>query len=147
MSEAVFTPSKRRGRPPAAATVEPNAEAPSGDRRRRKSVGGLALKLSAPVRPGFVRRWANDDNNRIAQLDDLAYDRVQGEAPRLVGTKPNGEPLHAYLMETPEDEYAHGLADKEAHNRKVDEAIRDGRDSTGQHNSDGYVGQGSIKVG
>lgn len=150
-----FTPSKRRGRPPAQAEAAMDATAPASGRRRRASVGGHALKLSAPSKPGMVRRWFNDLGNRIADAADLAYDFVtdgsaKTDAPgsrisRLVGTKANGEPLHAFLMETPEDEYAWGLAEKEAHNRKVDEAIRDGRDSTGQHQSDGYAGHGSIK--
>ena len=150
------TPIKRRGRPPvveAAAASEPLA-APT-QKRRRASVGGHAMKLTAPAKPGMVRRWFNDLNNRIAEAGELAYEFVtdrgiktsdpSSRVSRIVGTKPNGEPLHAYLMETPDELYAEGVAEKEAHNAQVDEAIAAGRDSTGQHQSDGYVGQGSIK--
>lgn len=133
--------------------IVPSTEPTS--RRRRASVGGLKMKLSAPARAGFVRRWFNDDGNRIADAQELAYDFVheggiQTSSPgsrvsRLVGTKANGEPLHAYLMETPQEEHSLGVADKEAHNRQIDEAIVAGRDSTGQLPSSETYGQGSIK--
>jgi len=155
MSET-FTPTPRRGRPPAIKADEPAEGVAPTTRRRRASVGGAAMKLLAPTRPGYVRRWFNDLGNRVADAQELAYDFVQDpdikshsqdtRISRLVGTKPDGSPLHAFLMETPEDEYAGGLAEKEAHNRKVDEAIRDGRDSTGQMDSRETYGHGSIKT-
>lgn len=123
----------------AATTAQPTT------RRRRGALGGQRLKLQAPERPGYVRRWVNDDGNRIAEAKELAYDHVtdsgidtssaDSRISRLVGTKPNGEPLRAFLMETPADEYAAGVADKEVHARQVDEAIAAGRDSTGQMSS------------
>lgn len=160
---------KRRGRPPINAEApaqqqapqpvpdDPQADAAPPKRRRRASVGGHALKLSAPVRPGHTRRWFNDNDNRIAQADELAYDFVHdpdaqstdtgSRVSRLVGTKPNGEPLRAYLMETPDEFYAEGVAEKEAHNRQIDDAILAGVDSTGQlgaPKAETY-GQGSIQ--
>lgn len=124
-------------------------------RRRRASTGGHALKLAAPTRPGFTRRWFNDDGNRLADAHELGYDHVHeagitttdlgSRTSRLVGTKANGEPLRAYLMETPDELYAEGLAEKEAHNRQIDDAIAAGRDSTGQMSSMETYGQGSIQ--
>jgi len=115
----------------------------------------MQLKLSAPLRAGFVRRWFNDDGNRIAEAEELAYehvteDGIQSSDPssrvsRLVGTKANGEPLRAYLMETPVEEYAHGVREREAITRQVDEAIAAGRDSTGQMDSNETYGRGSIQ--
>jgi len=150
-----FTPSPRRGRPPKTEEAAPEVAQPT-KRRRRASVGAAAMKLSAPGRAGFVRRWFNDLGNRIADAGELAYDFVTDTGvkshsqdtriSRLVGTKPDGSPLHAFLMETPEDEYAGGVSEKEAQNRKVDEAIRDGRDSTGQMDSRETYGHGSIKT-
>lgn len=157
---------RRRGRPPAergpganpapAVSAGPSAAEPA-KRRRRAPVGGLRLKLDAPARPGFVRRWFNDEGNRIAEAGELAYDHVTQDGvqtsavdsriSRLVGTKANGEPLRAFLMETPVEEYAAGQADKEATARQVDEAIEAGRDSTGQMSSipqSEVYGQGSI---
>src|SRR6478736_2295568 len=99
-------------------------------RRRRSAVGGHALKLDAPTRPGYVRRWFNDEGNRLADAHELGYDPVHDPKAqssdlgsgisRLVGTKANGEPLRAYLMETPDELHRQGLAEKEARNRLVD---------------------------
>ena len=149
---------RRRGRPPLtdnapAAPVE--ATSAPIKRRRRASVGGHALKLTAPARPGYTRRWVNDADNRIAEIDELAYDFVNeagiktddpsSRVAKIVGTKANGEPLKAYLMETPDELYADGVAEKEAHNARIDTAIREGRDSTGHMDENSY-GHGSIKV-
>lgn len=174
-----MTAPKRRGRPtkatqptrtpraPVAALAAPIAAstlpaAPEGapeepQRRRRASVGGHALKLSAPTRPGWTRRFFNDDANRLAEAHELGYTPVsdtgiKSSGPgsvvtRRVGTKANGEPLQAILMETPDELYAEGVAEKIAHSRKVDEAIAAGRDSTGQMQPEGSetYGHGSIK--
>lgn len=160
------TAPRRRGRPPmgqntgadeqTATQEQPQAHKP---RRRRASVGGHALKLKAPERKGFTRRWVNDDGNRIAEAEELAYDFVHEQGiettgpgsrvKRLVGTKANGEPLHAYLMETPNELYAEGVAEKEAETRKIDEAILSGQDSTGQMSQipgREQYGQGSIRA-
>jgi hypothetical protein len=154
-------PTRRRpGRPakPPEAAVDNAAEAPAtpGKRRRRASVGGHAMKLTAPARAGFTRRWVNDLGNRLAEADQLGYDHVcepdtkstdvGSRVSRLVGTKANGEPLRAYLMETPDELYAEGVAEKETHNRQIDDAITAGVDSTGQlgPKSETY-GQGSIQ--
>lgn len=151
-------PIRRRGRPPVeqetAQETANETPVPKGQRRRRSTSGANALKLSAPTRQGYTRRWVNDDGNRLAGADELAYDFVHEAGitssdpgtriSRLVGTKANGEPLRAYLMETPDELYAEGVAEKEARARKTDEAIAAGRDLDGQHQSDGYAGQGSI---
>lgn len=145
---------RRRGRPP----VEVETAAPDAPelppRRRRAKIGEFAMKLDAPQRPGFVRRWFNDNKNRIAEGEELAYDFVTDKGvkstdpssriSRIVGSGENGEPLRAYLMETPEEYYQEGLAEKEAKNRQVDDAIAAGRDSTGQH-PDTHAGRGSIE--
>lgn len=155
---------RRRGRPPAAQieATQPidSGEAPEATgtptrRRKRGSVGGMSLKLAAKARPGYQRRWFNDDNNRIAEAQELAYDFVtdpsiqssgsDSRISRLVGTKANGEPLRAFLMETPLEEYEHGQAEKEAFNRRVDEAITTGSDFTGQMPQSETYGRGSIE--
>lgn len=146
--------------PVAPAAVEPTqaAEPAAGvpKRRRRASVGGHAMKLTAPSRPGFTRRWFNDNGNRIAEAIDLGYEHVseqgiQTDDPgsrisRLVGNKPNGDPLKAFLMETPDELFAEGVAEKEAHNRQIDEAISAGSPTDGPIGpaSETY-GQGSIQ--
>lgn len=150
---------RRPGRPAKTETTlgaTANVETPKATgRRRRASVGGANLKLVAPTREGFVRRWFNDDGNRIAEAQALAYDHVAdpdaqssdigSRTSRLVGTKANGEPLRAYLMETPAEEYATGVSEKEAINAQIDQAILAGRDSTGKLDNSQY-GHGEIKT-
>lgn len=136
--------------PTPAAEPAPKAEAPA-PRRRRASLAAKA-KLSAPLRPGFKRRFCNDDGNTLADRQELGYEFVSetgiqtadpgSHVTRLVGTKANGEPLHAHLMETPDELYAEGVAEKEAANRHIDESINAGRDSTGR--LENQYGQGSV---
>lgn len=151
-----FTPSPRRGRAPRESEIDSDATENPPKRRRRAKVGGHALKLLAPTREGYVRRWVNDDGNRIAEAGELAYEYVEdpdtkstdvgSRISRLVGTKANGEPLRAYLMETPKELYAEGFAEKEAHNRQIDEAISAGTPVDGPiAPSAEQYGQGSIK--
>jgi hypothetical protein len=163
MIEETYTP-KRRGRPPLSTEddvitdiVKPvEATVETTKRRRRPSVGGHAMKLGAPLRPGFQRRWANDEKNRLAELDQLGYDHVTesgigntdpgSRISRLVGTQANGEPLRAYLMETPDELFAEGVAEKDAHNRLIDEALIAGRDTTGQLVASETYGTGTIET-
>ena len=96
---------------PVARTAD-EAPIPKSERRRRPSTGGHEYKLSAPSREGETRRWVNDEGNRIAKMKELGYEfvsdtGVQTDQPgsriaRRVGTQANGAPLHAYLMETPD---------------------------------------------
>lgn len=156
-------PRRRRGRPPMAqaetisvesAPVE--AKAPS-KRRRRASVGGHALKLNAPTKPGFVRRFFNDTGNRLADAEELGYTFVEqagvktdtpgSHISRRVGVSATGGAQLAYLMETPDELYAEGLAEREEINSQADKAIEAGADITGQMTSkDGAYGHGSIRV-
>lgn len=162
MTEHVAAP--RRGRPPKAipavtqelADTETETPGTPVKRRRRASVGGHALKLQAPERPGYVRRFFNDTGNRLAEADALGYDVVSdpgiqstdlgSSVSRLAGVKPTGEPLRTVLMETPEELYAQGMAEREAHNRQIDEAITAGIPTEGQIAPAGQqFGEGSIQ--
>lgn len=137
---------------PEKASAEPSA--PS-KRRRRASVGGHATKLNAPIRPGYERRWFNDAGNRLADAQELGYEFVSesgiktdmpgSRITRRVGTAAAGGAQLAYLMETPVELYAEGIAEREAINSQVDQAIVKGADFTGQmQSSDGTYGHGSI---
>lgn len=152
---------KRRGRPPLSDNAAPKhdtGETTTPSRRRRLSVGGHALRLLAPVKEGFMRRWVNDVRDNVANRQELAYDIVSdpsikttdagSHVSRIVGTHANGEPLRAYLMETPEEEYRAGEIEKEAFSAHIDDAINRGADSTGQLGSSSETyGHGSIKRG
>lgn len=152
---------RRRGRPPLTQNVAPEPDAPTAEptaapsaRRRRASVGGHAMKLNAPTRPGYTRRFFNDSGNRLAEAHELGYTFVEdagiqthdpsSRINRLAGTQASGAPLKTYLMETPDELYAEGVAEKEAAAALTDKAIREGRDSTGS--GDLTQGHGSIQV-
>lgn len=110
------------------------------NRRQRASVGGFKTRLDAPQKKGMVRRWVNDEPGRIQAMHDLGYDFAEPETrtdsvgtriERNVGTHPNGAPMRAFLMETPQDQYAIGVEEKEARLKPFEDAIRRGEDTTG----------------
>lgn len=150
---AAPTPQVTTGEIPTAPQDSPPSKT---ERRRRPSTGGLEYKLSAPSREGETRRWVNDDGNRIAAVEELGYafvsdtgvktDQPGSRIARRVGTQANGAPLHAYLMETPDQLYQQGVDEKERKHALVDQAIEAGRDFTGHLTSkDNQYGHGSIK--
>lgn len=125
----------------------PGVEAtPQARRRPRRSAGGFALKLEAEQRPGFVRRFVNGDPSRILKMEQLGYtlvndragdgkSRTDGKGTRITrhaGRTEEGAPLHAVLMETPEQEFQYGVADKEEARKAVEDVIRRSGDPTGQ---------------
>jgi hypothetical protein len=119
----------------------PAEATPRHNRRKRAAVGGFRTRLDAPQKKGMVMRWVNDEPGRIEAMHDLGYDFAERDTPtdgqgtriaRVVGTHPNGQPKMAYLMETPEREYAIGLAEKEERLKPFEEAIKRGADTTGK---------------
>lgn len=150
-----YTP--RRGRPPRVLTEQQEAPqvmsqqiaeehetdaTPKARRRKRADAGGYKTRLSAPQREGYHRRWVNDDGIRPQILNqDLAYDfvtdKISGDGQgtrvsRIVGKKASGEPMYAYLMETPIEEFRVGEAEKEDRLKPFEDAIRSNRDTTGE---------------
>lgn len=119
---------------------------PKTQRRKRGTVAGFRLKLDAPQREGFVRRWVDDSPSRIAEMQDLGYDFVADKAgtgdsrtnglgtriSRAAGKRDNGEPHNLVLMETPIDEFEVGKAEKEERLKPFEEALRAGADTTGR---------------
>lgn len=125
--------------PPAA--PQEAAPIPVATRRKRSSLT-TGLKLHAPERPGFVRRFANDKGNRLAELGELGYSFVEDRTiathgtgtrtNRLAGTQDGGAPLKTYLMETPVELWEQGMREKEEERAAVDLAINQGRDPSGE---------------
>jgi len=142
----------RRGRPPASQrpvasetetpAVEAKQPVPVTRRKRRSATEGGGLKLHAPERPGYVRRFVNDTGNRIAEMQELGYTFAEetgidthgpgSRINRLAGTQDGGAPLKTYLMETPVELYRQGEAEKEEEREEVDLAINQGRDPSGE---------------
>lgn len=143
---------RRRTREQMVQDAAPVEAAGPTTRRRRKSVGGFNLKLAAPPRDGFFRRWFVDKPGRLAEAEDLAYEHVRDTSiksdgtdsriRRLTGTDGHGAPQYSYLMETPLSEYQAGVEDKEEAHAAFEDSIRRGQDPSGQLN-DAY-GSGNI---
>lgn len=139
--DTVTIPSPAKIEPPAD-VVEQAVEAIAPTRRRKRAdVNGQHLKLAFPERKGFMRRWVNDKPGRVAMFEKLAYDHVRdpsiesdgtdGRIRRLVGTTEGGAPQYAYLMETPLEEYQHGVDEKEESRAAFEAAINRGEDPLG----------------
>lgn len=153
-----FTRSPRRGRPPKEEQTEEMTEGspvPASKRRRRAKVGEAAVKLKAPQRPGYIRRFAIARPDRIAELEELGYTVVSdpsipttglgsGTVQRPAGTGEDGSFYRHILMETPDELYAEGRAELEEHNSQTDKAIRSRRPD--QTSADELFGEGSINV-
>ena len=119
---------------------------PKSRRRRRSATTGLTLKLEAPGRPGYVRRWVDNHPTRVMAMQDLGYDladEIAGDGKartdglgtriqRLGGKRDSGEPQHLVLMETPADDYKLGAEEKEEQLKPFEEAIRRSADTTGK---------------
>lgn len=132
---------------------------PPTQRRRRASTGGLALKLDAPQRPGYVRRFVNGDPARIQRMEELGYSLVSEPAgegtartdalgtriARHAGKTEEGAPFKAYLMETPVEEFEFGAREKEEARKPFEEAIRRSADTTGQVEGAYQPGQSTIR--
>lgn len=126
--------------------VNPDMTQEKTTRRRRAPVGGFRTKLDAPQRPGYVRRWVDDNPVRINEMRDLGYDFVQEQAAtgakrtdglgsrisRMAGKRDDGSPHHLVLMETPAEEYALGTQEKEERLKPFEDALRAGADTTGR---------------
>jgi hypothetical protein len=116
-------------------------------RRERIPVGVPRLKLDGGQRQGFVRRWVNDDGNRLQDFQAGGYEFVMNQLPagsditarestdsrvsRVVGTKADGSPLTAYLMEIRRDWYEEDQAAKQKRLDDQESQMRRGEDSQG----------------
>lgn len=110
-------------------------------RRKRAASGGFKVRLDAPARPGYVRRYVTDDPSRIAAMQDLGYQfadedlATDGQGTRHTrhaGKDESGRPYHLVLMETPVEEYAVGVTEKEERLAPFEFALRAGKDTTGK---------------
>lgn len=141
----------RSGRP--AAKKDPNnpeleqsAAAPrkTPARAERVPLGVPRSKLTVPNRPGYVRRWINDDGKGRLQFaqqggyafvedpdlrigEDEGQSRQDSRVSRIVGRTAQGGPMRAYLMEISSELYQQDQKSKQSALDEVDRAIRKGR--------------------
>lgn len=126
---------------PVAAAPQPPREAmqearAGTGRSKRIPLGGKQQQLTASNRPGYQRRWVNDNEGRLERAQAGGYEFVQDTVAKstdtgthtsqVVGSKKDGSPMRAYLMELPGAWYAEDQAAKQAEVDKVDVAIRAG---------------------
>lgn len=106
-------------------------------RTRRTPLGSPQAKLGGKefISPGCVGRWINDRAGRLVQAKQAGYTHVEEKdgtrgrgksIKRIVGTHPNGEPMHAYLMEIKKEFYDEDQAAKLQPVDEIEAAIRSG---------------------
>jgi len=112
--------------------ARPATRAETG-RRERIPLGTPQQKLSAPTREGYVRRWINDDADRIHRAKaggyDFVTDEIKTDGPgarveRFVGRKEDGTPMKAFLMEVPQAFYDEDQKAKQKPADDFDAALR-----------------------
>jgi len=127
----------------------------SENKNKRKRIPlGVRNILTAPNKPGFVRRFVNDEPDRIQSFKDAGYNVVDdpnitvgdpkiGQASSLGNvTNPHiGQGKRAVLMEIPKEFYNEDQADRQAKITKVENEMRR---KPGQHYADGLSGSVSI---
>jgi hypothetical protein len=117
-----------------------------------RSFDGLDLKLKAPQRDGYTRRWVNDITGRLDKFEnEYFYTKVLKEGIPIkayVGSDKKGNEQYAYLMETPREWYNENQAEKR--NRIIateENAINlGGRDAQGNA-LDTSKARGTITIG
>ena len=106
-------------------------------RRARVPLGDPRPKMAAPKRAGYHRRWVNDAGDRLRAAEEAGYQFVEDEIEvdeagrgtrrsMTVGTKEDGSPLRAFLMEIRNEFYEADQAVKQAKIDEVDAAMRRG---------------------
>ena len=136
------------------------------DRKTRVPLGVPRMKLKAEQAPGKVRRWVNDTVDRIHAAQEGGYEFVQRSAgvkagdpgavfregldsrmSKVVGTKEDGSPLHAYLMEIDADWHKEDQAAKQEQINETERALMRGSDEKGTPGRDGrYVPRDGISI-
>lgn len=133
-------------------------------RKARGPLGGGVQKLTVEQRPGFVRRWVNDDAGRLTMFENNDYEYVSeptkvgsgiqdgnsdlgSRISTIVGKKEDGTPQRAYLMEIREDWYQEDQAQKAAKIDADERGIMSGRGNLNEIDAGkSYVPEGGISI-
>lgn len=135
------------GRPPK--YTEANQDPPR-TAAKRKPFGTMEQKLARPVKPNFHQHWFNDVVGRIARAQEAGYDFVLDKEGKkvceVVGVAESGGPLHAYLMELPEEWYQQDMAAQLAEIAAKEEGIKRGAVEGAQAGEKFYAGKEGISI-
>jgi hypothetical protein len=152
MSETELQPRRGPGRPSnaeLAAREQPAPESAALPQRKRIPFGSVAQKLAYEAREGYHRHWFNDAANRIHRALEAGYEHVKGRdgknVSRIVGVAEGGGPLHAFLMEIPEDWYKEDMAREQQLIDEKENAIKSGK-TQGAEVEKGYVPSQGISI-
>ncbi|MDH3914495.1 MAG: hypothetical protein OEU09_24735 [Rhodospirillales bacterium] len=129
-------------------------------RSERIPLGTPQSKLAVPERAEFYRRWINDTPGRIQRAEQAGYSFVADMTQEkdeegnltamsaLVGSKEDGSPLYAFLMEIPLELYNEDQKAKQKPLDEFDDALRRGniRGADERDNSAFYVPEEGISV-
>lgn len=136
---------------------------PRIERAKRAPLGAPRLKLKIEEEPSVVRRWVNDGDNRLHDAVEGGYRYVMGDVEvgtpdvgsgntdvgsrisKVVGTKEDGTPLRAYLMEIPREFYAEDQAAKEEKTKATERSILTGN-IDGQAHDGRYIPSQGIRL-
>lgn len=171
MTSNKFTPQKARGQ----TATENSASEPAASvktisaadlarkrfeaqRERLKRSGARdGDKLWAPEVPGFVTRWAVDQNGRLDELRNKGYFNAdtkdfpdlkgvisstdEGSQVSFLVTGKDGKPTRQYLMLCADDIFAQRQADQEARRVRIEETISQAKGDKGLGHERGSGGK------
>ena len=121
--------------------MKPSTAKAEIEKRSRVPVGTSELRLEAPDRPGYMRRWVSDIKNRLQRFERGGYEFVQTDAEessgvhgqtsdsrvrQVVGRAEGGQPIYGYLMEIRRELYDEDQAKKASELEEQDADLRGG---------------------
>jgi hypothetical protein len=156
MTDDIQIDQPRRGRPPKSEIMEQRRRKRNGSGELTgRRLGVLKSKLDFDA---FKYRWINDDAARffaktkeddwsLVPNDDVKEDSVDlgNSVSQIVGSKPDGSPLRAYLCRKPKKWFEEDQAEKQAELDEQLRQLRRGSDRHGQSQGD-YVPSSGIRI-
>lgn len=128
-----------------------NVKSVTGESPRKRVPLGTRNILTAPKRPGFVRRFVNDKGDRVQSFKDAGWNAVDNKVqvgdPKIgqagsLGSLANphvGGGQRAVLMEIPEKFYNEDRAASQANITKVENEIKRKSKTPGKDGLDGEI--------
>lgn len=133
-------------------------------RKQRIPLGVPRNKMAATAPKGYVGRWMNDEDNRLAAAQDGGWEFVKDKAKigegaensdtdlgqytsMRVGVNEDGSPLRAYWMIIKKEWYEEDQREKLKPVDEIEKAIKRGKFEPSGANAEGqYVPKSGIKI-